>query len=505
MAKKSITKNYIYNMVYQVLILILPLITTPYLSRVLGAEGIGIYSYTYTIVTYFILFGSLGVALYGQREIAYAQENVEARKKTFIEIIIFRFITIGIATIAYFFLFMNGEKYQLYYRILLLELIAGAFDISWFFQGMEEFKRTVTRNVLVRLCSVSLVFILVKTKEDLAMFTLIYSIADLLGNLSLWLYLPKYLKGVKVKNINVLQHLPQITLLFIPQIANQLYKMLDTTMIGKLVEDKSELGFYEQGQKVIRLLLTIVTSLGVVMIPRMASTFASGDKEKINDYMKMSFKFVFFLAFPIMFGIISISKDFVPIFFGDGYDKVAILINIISPILLLMGIANVVGTQYMLPTKRQKEYTISVVIGVVVNFVLNYFFILKSGAIGASISTVISQLVVDLVQGYFVRKEVNFKELLKLSYKYLLSGIIMFGFCRVVYYGVYSNVFNGFIDSLTNTFELSRQDMTSLISIVLQIAVGVITYIGMLIILKDDYIYTFLRKVKNKLGKKKEA
>lgn len=492
-------------MVYQVLILILPLITTPYLSRVLGAEGIGIYSYTYTIVTYFILFGSLGVALYGQREIAYAQENVEARKKTFIEIIIFRFITIGLATVAYYFLFMNGEKYQLYYRILLLELIAGAFDISWFFQGMEEFKRTVTRNVLVRICSVSLVFVLVKTKEDLATFTLIYSIADLVGNLSLWLYLPKYLKGVKVKNINVLKHLPQITLLFIPQISNQLYKMLDTTMIGKLVENKSELGFYEQGQKVIRLLLTIVTSLGVVMIPRMASTFASGNKEKINDYMKMSFKFVFFLAFPIMFGIMSISKDFVPIFFGDGYEKVVILINIISPILILMGIANVLGTQYMIPTKRQKEYTISILVGVIVNFVLNYILILKYGAIGASIATVLSQLVVDLVQGFYVKNEVNFKELPKLSYKYLLSALVMFGFCRIVYYGVYSNLFAGIINTLTNAFELSKQDMTSLISIALQILVGVITYIGMLIILKDDYIYTFLRKVKNKLCKKKEV
>ena len=168
MAKKSIAKNYIYNMVYQVLILILPLITTPYLSRVLGAEGIGIYGYTYSIVTYFILFGSLGVAMYGQREIAYAQENVEARKKVFIEIIIFRFITIALAAVAYFFLFMNGKEYQIYYQILLIELIAAAFDISWFFQGMEEFKRTVTRNVLVRICSVSLVFILVKTKEDLA-------------------------------------------------------------------------------------------------------------------------------------------------------------------------------------------------------------------------------------------------------------------------------------------------------------------------------------------------
>ena len=304
MSKKSITKNYIYNMIYQVLTLILPLVTTPYLSRVLGAEGIGIYSYTYTIVTYFILFGSLGVALYGQREIAYAQENAEARKKIFIEIILFRFITIGIAIIAYFFLFINGKQYQIYYRILLLELIAGAFDISWFFQGMEEFKRTVTRNVLVRICSVSLVFVLVKNQEDLATFTLIYSLADLIGNLLLWLYLPQYLKGIKIKNINILQHLPQIMLLFIPQISNQLYKMLDTTMIGKLIQDKSEVGFYEQGQKVIRLLLTIITSLGVVMIPRVANTFANGDKEKINEYMKMSFRFVFFLAFPIMFGII---------------------------------------------------------------------------------------------------------------------------------------------------------------------------------------------------------
>lgn len=179
MGKKSIAKNYVYNMIYQILTLILPLVTTPYLARVLGAENIGIYGYTFANVTYFILFGSLGVALYGQREIAYAQENFEARKKIFIEIIIFRFITIAIASVFYFLFFINGGAYSLYYKILLLELLAAGFDISWFFQGMEEFKRTVLRNVLVRICSVTLVFILVKTKEDLAKFMLIYSLADL--------------------------------------------------------------------------------------------------------------------------------------------------------------------------------------------------------------------------------------------------------------------------------------------------------------------------------------
>ena len=166
---KSIKRNYLYNMIYQVLILILPLVTTPYLSRVLGAEGIGIYGYTYAIVTYFILFGSLGVSLYGQREIAYAQENPEKRMSTFVELILFRLITISIAIIPYAIFFIYGNNnYQFCYRILLIEIIAAAFDISWFFQGMEEFKKTVTRNVFVRVCSVTCVFLFVKTKEDLS-------------------------------------------------------------------------------------------------------------------------------------------------------------------------------------------------------------------------------------------------------------------------------------------------------------------------------------------------
>lgn len=505
MAKKSITRNYIYNMVYQVLILILPLITTPYLSRVLGAEGVGIYSYTYAIVTYFILFGSLGIALYGQREIAYSQENPEKRKKIFIEIVIFRFITIAIATIFYYFLFVNGKEYQLYYKILILELIAAAFDISWFFQGLEEFKKTVTRNVLVRICSVTLVFILVKTEEDLAKFTLIYSLADLLGNLSLWLYLPKYLKGIKITNINIKQHLPHIVLLFIPQIANQVYKILDTTMIGWLVKDKAETGYYEQGHKVIRLLLTIVNSLGVVMIPRMANAFANNDRKQINDYMRMSFNFTFFLSFPIMFGIVSISEAFVPVFFGEGYEKVTYLIYLLSPMVLLMGIANVIGTQYLLPTKRQKEYTFSVTIGIIVNFILNYILITLYQSIGAAIATVASQLVVDYLQYRHIKNDIKLSTLGKLCYKYLLSAIIMFLICLGVKLTLNTNLITSAIYNFAENISLNKKYLFNVISIISQMAFGAITYIVMLIILKDQYIYTFINKIKNKFLKKKEA
>lgn len=473
MAKKSIAKNYAYNLIYQVLTLILPLVTTPYISRVLGAERIGIYGYTHSIVSYFILFGSLGVALYGQREIAYAQENSEKRMKNFVEIVSFRFITVFIASLIYFFVFMIQGEYKVYYSILFLALAAVAFDISWFFQGLEEFKKTVLRNIVVRLSSITLIFIFVKKPEDLTKFMLIYSLADFIGNLSLWLYLPKYFKGQKIKNINLVRHILPILLLFIPQIANQIYNVLDKTMIGFIIADKTEVGYYEQAQKVIRLLITIATSLGVVMLPRMASTFASGNKEKVNEYMVKSFNFVFLLSFPLVFGIISISKEFVPIFFGKGYDDVVTLINIISPVVLLMGIANVVGTQYLLPTKHQKEYTFSVTVGLIVNFFLNWLLITKWGAIGASVATVLSQLVVDILQLRNIRKEIDLKSVYKTSIKYLISSLVMFAVCQIV------RVFG----------------LVGWLSIIVQIVVGIIVYFGILLLIKDEYIYAFITKI----------
>ena len=477
MSKKSITRNYLYNLTYQILILVLPLVTTPYLSRVLGAEGIGIYSYTYTIVNYFILFGSLGIALYGQREIAYAQDNKEQRKKIFVELIIFRFITMGIAFVIYYWFFLRTGLYSQYYRILLFELLAGAFDISWFFQGIEEFKKTVTRNILVRITSVALIFIFVKNHNDLIKYMYIYSIADFVGNLTLWMYLPKYFRGVKLKNINVFSQLPTILLLFIPQIATKLYNMLDTTMLGKIIIDKTETGYYEQSQKVIRLLLTLVTSLGIVMIPRMANMFAKGEKELINSYIKKSFNFVYLLSFPIIFGLICVSKEFVPIFFGAGYEKTSILICIISPIILLMGIANVLGTQYLLPTKRQKEYTKSVVVGVGVNFILNFILINLFASIGACIATVLSELAVNVMQFYSVRKEINIKGMLKLSYKYIFASVVMFIVC------MFTKIFVS----------------TGIASIILEMIVGAIVYIGILLILKDEYLHMFIDKIKNKV------
>ena len=480
MIKNNIKKNYMYNLVYQILIMIIPLITTPYLSRVLGAENIGIYSYTLSITTYFILFGSLGVAMYGQREIAYNQDKKSERSKIFKEIFFLRFITLSASLILFYITFCRNGEYHVYYTIFTLEIVANIFDISWFFQGLEEFKKTVIRNVIVKLISVICIFLFVKTSNDLDRYILIYVLSTLFGNLSLWVYIPKYTEKIEIKKLNIFRHFKPTISLFIPQIAIQIYTVLDKTMIGFFVSDKSEVGYYEQAQKIVKLLMTIATSMGTVMMPRIASTFAKGNINKLREYMYSSFSFVTMLAFPIMFGTISVSNKFVVLFFGNGYDKVTPLICIISPIIVFIGLSNIIGTQYLLPTKQQKKFTVSVVLGAIVNFILNLVLIKEMKSIGASIATVIAELSVTLIQFYFVRKEFKVTKILKITYKYFIASLIMFVMSVSISYFISSN----------------------LDSVIVQVIISTIVYFGILVVLKDNYVISNLKKVTSLVAKK---
>ena len=479
MKKNSVKRNYIYNLLYQILTIIIPLITTPYLSRVLGAENIGIYSFTISITTYFILFGSLGVAIYGQREIAYVQNDIRKRSKIFFEITFMRCITLGVSLFIFYITFCLKGQYSIYYKILILEIIANAIDISWYFQGLEEFKKTVIRNIIVKLISVICIFLFVKESVDLNNYFIIYVLSTLLGNLSLWMHLPKFVQKVKIKELNLFRHVKPTIMLFIPQVATQIYTVLDKTMIGVIVSNKAEVGYYEQAQKIVKLLMTLATSLGTVMMPRIAATFASGNHEKVREYMNKSFHFILLLAFPLMFGIISVSSSFVPIFYGKGYDKVIPLLCVISPIIVLIGLSNITGTQYLLPTKKQNQYTLSVVVGAIVNFILNLILIKYFASIGASIATVIAELAVTSIQFILVRKEIKFIDVIKLSYKYVIGSLIMFMCSMIVGYFIKDN----------------------LVSIILQVIVSFFVYFLVLYILKDKMINEVVVRFKSKIRK----
>ena len=481
MKEKSVKKNYLYNLIYQVLTLILPLITTPYISRVLGPHQIGIYSYTNSVVTYFILFGSLGVSLYGQREIAYIGDDVSKRKKTFWEIIFLRFIAIAISMAIYYFAIVRNSEYALYYKILGIYLIASALDISWLFQGLEDFKKTVGRNLIVRTTSVILIFMFVKQPEDLTKFLIIYSFADLLGNISLWFYLPKLLRGEKLGKINILRHFIPIIILFIPQIAVRIYNIMDKTMLGKMIVDKAELGNYEESYKIINVLFTIISSLGLVMLPKIASLYNRGEEERLRIYLKKSFNFVFFLTFPMTFGIMAVAKEFIPFFLGAGYDRAVGITQVLAPLLILSGITNVIGTQYMLSVKKHKEYTISILAGLIVNVILNVILIKTHKAVGAAFATIVAQAVVVIVQSLYVRYEMDMKNILKMTYKYFFASIIMFAVCYLI----------GKIMSVNG-----------IITMCLKTAIGVITYLLVLILLQDSYLKNLKGDIKNIIFRK---
>lgn len=473
----KVVKNYIYNLSYQILVLIVPLITTPYISRVLGAKGVGTFSYINSIVQYFILFGCVGLNLYGQREIAYHQNDRVKRDQIFWELVFIRIITMSLSLILFLFTFVSFSQYSAFFMLMSLDIIAAMFDISWFFQGIENFKIVVVRNLLIRIIGIVLMFLFVKSKHDLNIYIICHSITLLVGNFSMWICIPKFIDKAVIDQLELKRHLKQSVILFIPQIATSIYTVLDKTMVGAITGIEEEVAFYEQGQRIIKIAMTLVISLGTVMLPRVANLYKNNRMEKINEYLIKSFQFVFFLSFPMMFGLIAISCNLVPWFFGDGYAKVIPNMMIISPIIVIISLSNIMGTQLLLPTGRQKEFTLSVVVGCGVNFILNLLLIPSFLSIGAALATIFAEIAVTSVQIVFTRKDFNFKNIVKNNSKYIFSSIIMFG-------PIYLLAIN-LSPSIINTF--------------ICVVAGSVIYVVVLLIMKEEQIISIIKVIKKKM------
>lgn len=476
--EKSITKNLVYNIILQIVTLFMPLITTPYVSRVLGTEGIGTYSYTLSIVQYFNIIGTLGISMYANREIAYVRDDKQKMSKTFWSICCFKLITTSIALILFIIFFGIKGKYKNIFIIQSMNIIATMIDISWLYMGLEDFKKTVTRNLAVKICGVICIFAFVKDYNDLTKYVLINGFMVLLGNLSMWMYVPKTVQKIKIKAKDVKLHTIPTIQLFIPQIAIQVYAVLDKTMLGSLCTIES-VGLYEQSQKVTNLVLGIITSLGVVMLPRMSNTFMSGNIKKMNEYLNKSLNAIIYVSIPMTLGLVGISNKFVPWFFGPEFSKVSTLMIVLSPILFLIAISNVLGTQYLLPANRTTEFTISVTCGAVANFILNLILIKKYNALGTCISTVVAEFIVTLLQYIFVRENIEIKFLVKSTIKYIISGILMF-------IGV------KFIGTLMGD---------NFITTLIQVFVGIIIYFSILIILKEEFNKLVIKELIEKINK----
>lgn len=478
MSQKSVKRNYLLNLSYQILAMITPLVTAPYTSRVLGASAIGKYSYSYSIITYFIIFSALGTATYAQREIAYNQNDIKTRSRIFWETFLLRvFCTAVNFGILLLVTYKSADKNV--FLAQSLYLLSVIFDISWFFQGLEEFGKIVLRNTIVKLISVILIFVLVKEPGDLVLYIVILSGMTILGNFLIIPYLTKYITKVSLKDINIFRNFKIILQLFIPQIAIQSYTVLDKIMLGIIVNSDFENGYYEQAEKIVKLSLTIITALGTVMLPRFAKVYAEGKMEEMKSYLYKSYRFVWFLGFPMLVGLMVISGNLVPWFFGDGYDKVIPLIRIFSVLVVAIGINNVTGVQYLVATKRQVFYTISVFCGAAINATLNLLLMGRLQAVGAAIASIVAESSIAIIQLIYIRKEIELKRVLKPTWRYLVSALCMGGIMWM----------------------LGKNLESSIIATAMLVCGGGLVYILILLGLKDEMIYDVLLKLKKRIGK----
>lgn len=424
-SQSSIKKNFIYQMIYQILIIILPFVTSPYIARTIGAEGLGTYSYTYSIAYYFVLFSMLGLANYGNRAIAQCRDTQDILNETFSNIVTLHIVFSLICCAVYILYIVFFAQEKLYAGIQFAYVLSGLFDISWFYFGIEKFKLTVTRNIIIKILNVICVFVFVKNGDDLWKYCTIMAFGMLISQISLWLPLKKFVTFEKPIWEKMKRHIKPLLILFIPAIAVSLYKYMDKIMIG-IMSSKTQLGFYENAEKVINIPLTIITSFGTVMLPKMSNLVASNNKEKTNQYIALSMKYVMCLSFALTFGLAGIGSVFAPVFWGQEFELSGVLIMGLSITIPFMSFANIIRTQYLIPSEKDKEYLSSVIGGAVVNLIANTLLISRLGAIGATIGTILAEVFVCMSQTLSVRKELPILRYLKSTWIFAAFGFVMF-------------------------------------------------------------------------------
>lgn len=466
-------------MIYEILVIILPFITSPYIARVIGAEGLGVYSFTYTVAGYFVLFAMLGIKNYGNRTIAVVRDDTEKLNSTFSNLFAVHLIFALICCIAYFIYAWFIAENRLYAMIQMIYVCSAIFDISWLYFGMEKFKITVTRSSIIKILNVIFVFLFVKEQTDLWKYCLIMAGGMFLNQITLWIPLKRYVSFVKpdIKKIKI--HIKPLLILFIPIIAISLYRFMDKIMIG-LMSSKSQLGFYENAEKVCNIPVTVISSFGTVMLPKMSNLAAKSDKKDSGRYTLLSFRYIMLLAIAFTFGMAGVGNVFSVVFWGSEFEISGSLIMALAVTVPFLSFANIIRTQYLIPNQKDIEYTISVIVGAVINLITNALLIPRMGAMGATIGTICAEISVCFCQAFTVRKAMPLWEYIKQFIVYIPFGAVMYAVVYAI--GMFMN--------------------NSVLTLIVQIICGVAIYCVFVLIYfiktKDKFLYGILDKLKGK-------
>ncbi len=422
---RSVKKNFLINSAYQIFQIITPLVTTPYLSRVLGASGMGLYSYTYSIALYFFMFAMLGMSNYGVRAIAAVADDAEKRSSVFCSVYASQLLIalpIFLLYLVYCFVMPQGGL-----AIALLwgmYVFSASINITWLFFGMEDFAKVTIINFVAKVLELLGIFVLIHGPQDVYVYCGIDSLCFLVISAFTFPFLRRYVHFVRPTWHRIKEHFLPNVRLFVPVIAISLYTTLNSVLLG-VMSTMEQTGYFDYSQKMARMPLAVITAMGTVMFPHMSRMFAAGQRKESLDLLEVSMWFMLAGGLAMAFGIVGIAPVFVPVFFGPGYESCVNVMIILAWIVPLICTANVIGGQYLLPLYRDNQYTASVCVGAAVNIALCLLLIERFGALGAAIGAVTAELAVLSVQAILVRRELPLFRYARNSLPFVIFGIIM--------------------------------------------------------------------------------
>lgn len=456
----NLSKNISYQSLYQILTIITPLITAPYLARVLGANQLGVFSYSSSVVAYFTMFAMLGTVNYGTKVIAECYRDRSKLSQVFMSVYVFQLLTCIITFICYivFVTFMNINNKLIFY-IQGLSIVACFFNVNWLLYGLEEFGIITTRNIVIKILEVSAILFLVKTDSDLVLYILIMTMGTCVSNAIAFCILRK--NNIKIEKVswqNIKVHIIPNLKLFLPLLAISVYHIMDKTMLG-MFSTYTECGYYYNSDKLINIPLCLITGMGIVMLPRVSKLISNGQKHEVTNLLNLTLELVILVGVAVSVGIASISKEFIPFFFGNGYDKCIILTYLFAPVLVIKGIVSTIRMQYLIPYGREKEFLYSVCVGAMANLFLNLILIPQYASLGAVIGTLGAEAIACFFQVYKLRTEIRITKILTSSIIYFVFGILLYVTVR----------------------SIALIDLQVIIKLLIQVIAGSLVYLGLVL------------------------
>ena len=395
-----------------------------YLSRILGANGIGIFSYTHSIATYFTYITMLGLSKYGNRMIASVQADKEQVSNNFIEIYKMQMLCFICSAILYTVYVLFFAEYKTAALIQGIFVMSSLFDINWFFFGMEMFDKTVIRNIIVKVSAAACVFIFVKKNDDVNIYILIMATSYLVSQLALWPYLKRYIVYHPVSYMAVKRHIKPNFMMFLPVIAVSIYKIMDKIMLGAIV-NTSEVGYYESAERIINVPIAVITAFGTVMLPRITALIAEKNENAIKRYRDTIMLFIIAFSVASTFGIATVSKEVTLWLYGEKFANSAAIMSLLAMTIIFLGVGNVIRTQLLIPYHFDKIYVQSAFIGAVINLFVNAALIPGFGASGAAVGTVCAEFSVCAYQVWMIRRQIPLLSYIRQTAILCLSGFIM--------------------------------------------------------------------------------